>query len=576
MIQRRLRLVISSLLLITTCVLTAALPERTLASGTEANSLFFEATGHEIRGSFRAFWERNGGLAVFGYPISVVFEQDGRETQYFERAVFQAFPDKAEEGYDVQLVLLGQLLTTNRLQEPAFQPIARGAADATYFPQTRHQVSGVFRTFWQRSGGLAIFGYPLSEEFDERNPTDGKTYRVQYFERARFEHHPEHRSTRFEVLLGQLGSQYTTVHAIPAEVLERQPGPLPDELVEIDNPVRIVVNKSFISPLVERFGNVAVGHGVFVAGNTILRADPGHRVCIGNATNLQDNILFLSLRGVESPPAECGARSTSTGEETSIAHQAVVKNSRIGKFTFVGFRARLENVVLEDGAFVLHGATLRNVTIGKDRLVPIGATITTQAEADALPLKTAANAEFQHEVLEVNEEFAEGYIELYEQGGFDAVTGIGPAPTTSFNTGPRPTLGQNIQVEDFARIVGDVRLGDNSIVGRRTSIRADEGAPIIIGANAEIEDRVTFHALKGTNIQIGRNLDTDDNVVFHGPLVVGDNLTIEDDAILFRSTVGDNVTLRTGAIVVGVTLRDGVTVPDGVVITTQEQADALN
>jgi carbon dioxide concentrating mechanism protein CcmM len=251
--------------------------------------------------------------------------------------------------------------------------------------------------------------------------------------------------------------------------------------------------------------------------------------------------------------------------------------SVLGEFTFIGFRARLENVILEDGAFVLHGATVRNVRIGEDRLVPIGAVITTQEQADALPTKEEAQAEFQEDVLEVNREFAEGYIELYEDGGFPAVTRVSANPVTSFNPDPiQPTIGENVQFEEFVRIVGDVRLGDNSVVGRRTSIRADEGAPIIIGNNAEIEDRVTFHALKDTTITIGDNLDTDDNIVFHGPLTVGDNLTIADDAILFRSDVGNNVTIGTGAIVVGVTLPDGVTVPDGAIITTQEQADALN
>ena len=223
----------------------------------------------------------------------------------------------------------------------------------------------------------------------------------------------------------------------------------------------------------------------------------------------------------------------------------------------------------------MHWATARNATIRRARLVPSGAVITTQAQADALPLKSHAQAEFQREVLEVNAEFAEHYAELYERGGFDAVTGVSPAPKTSFNRGASPTIGDNVQLEEFARIVGDVRLGRNSVVGRRTSIRADEGAPIIIGENAEIEDRVTFHALKGTSLVIGRHLDTDDNVVFHGPLEVGDHLTIGDDAILFRSKVGNHVTIGAGAIVIGVTLRDGLRVPDDAVIITQEQADAL-
>ncbi len=348
------------------------------------------------------------------------------------------------------------------------------------------------------------------------------------------------------------------------------------DLVSLLNPLKVVMNSSYISPMVELFGDVSVGKKVFVASNTILRADPETRLCISNETNLQDNILFLARRNAPAPAAECGALSSSIGERTSIAHQANIKNSKIGSFTFVGFRARLNNVVLEDGAFVLHGATLSNVRIGKDRLVPIGAVITTQAQADALPLKTAANSDFQNEVLEVNEEFAEDYGELYEEKGFDAVTGASPAPKTSWNPKPAsPTLGKNVRLDEFVRLVGDVQLGSNSVVGERTAIRADEGSPIIIGDNAKIEDRVTFHALKGTSIRIGKNLDTDDNIVFHGPLEVGDNLTIGDDAVLFHSQVGNNVTIGTGALVVHVKLRDGVQVPEGAVITTQEQADAL-
>jgi carbon dioxide concentrating mechanism protein CcmM len=57
---------------------------------------------------------------------------------------------------------------------------------------------------------------------------------------------------------------------------------------------------------------------------------------------------------------------------------------------------------------------------------------------------------------------------------------------------------------------------------------------------------------------------------------VGDNLTIKDDAILFKSKVGNRVTINRGAIVVGVTLKDGAQVPAQAVITTQDQADALS
>jgi hypothetical protein len=78
-----------------------------------------------------------------------------------------------------------------------------------YFPQVQHTVRGVVLTYWRSHGGLAQFGYPLTEQFSEKNPTDGKVYTVQYFERARFELHPEHAGTPSEVLLGLLGRTVT-------------------------------------------------------------------------------------------------------------------------------------------------------------------------------------------------------------------------------------------------------------------------------------------------------------------------------------------------------------------------------
>jgi hypothetical protein len=82
-----------------------------------------------------------------------------------------------------------------------------GAAQGTsrYFPETRHVVKGVFLQYWTEHGGLAQQGYPLTDEFTEQSPLDGKRYTVQYFERAVFEHHPEFAGTPYEVLLAQLG-----------------------------------------------------------------------------------------------------------------------------------------------------------------------------------------------------------------------------------------------------------------------------------------------------------------------------------------------------------------------------------
>src|SRR6185369_11387003 len=81
--------------------------------------------------------------------------------------------------------------------------------DGSYFPETQHNLAGRFKRYWEENGGLAQFGYPKTELLRELNPADGKLYVVQYFERNRFEYHPELAGTPYEVLLGLLGSQLT-------------------------------------------------------------------------------------------------------------------------------------------------------------------------------------------------------------------------------------------------------------------------------------------------------------------------------------------------------------------------------
>ena len=56
-----------------------------------------------------------------------------------------------------------------------------------------------------RRGGLAQQGYPISDPFTQVSDLDGQPYRVQYFERAVFEYHPENQAP-FNVLLSQLGT----------------------------------------------------------------------------------------------------------------------------------------------------------------------------------------------------------------------------------------------------------------------------------------------------------------------------------------------------------------------------------
>ncbi|HEY0071217.1 MAG TPA: hypothetical protein VGE04_14730 [Chloroflexia bacterium] len=176
---------------------------------------WFAPTGHTLRGSFLEYWRNNGGLAQFGYPLTEEFADplgpDGEliVVQYFERNRFEHHPENAGTQYEVLLGVLGRAF---RQQDPPSTPLP---SPAIYFQQTGHNLSGTFKAYWESHGGLTLHGYPITEEFEEQSPTDGKTYRVQYFERSRFELHPEYAGTPYEVLLGQLGTQLSQKDGYP-------------------------------------------------------------------------------------------------------------------------------------------------------------------------------------------------------------------------------------------------------------------------------------------------------------------------------------------------------------------------
>jgi hypothetical protein len=65
-------------------------------------------------------------------------------------------------------------------------------------------VAGRFGEFWAQHGGLDVFGYPLTPA--EFVSTAEGAFLTQYFERARFELHPENLPP-YDVLLGRLGDE---------------------------------------------------------------------------------------------------------------------------------------------------------------------------------------------------------------------------------------------------------------------------------------------------------------------------------------------------------------------------------
>ena len=205
-----------SMLVALLLVFAVVLPSQ--AIGQQEQAVTFSQTGKAVRGTFLATWQQNGGLAQFGYPLTEEIQERSNidnklyTVQYFERAVFELHPEN-QPPYSVLLSLLGTSEYKARYGSSGAQGQRASTLNALLFRETGKSVGGAFRDYWESNGGLFRFGYPLTEEFQERSTGDGKSYLVQYFERARFEYHPENADT-YKVLLGLLGkSQFEARHS---------------------------------------------------------------------------------------------------------------------------------------------------------------------------------------------------------------------------------------------------------------------------------------------------------------------------------------------------------------------------
>ena len=193
---------------------------------------YFSETSHNLCEPFESFWNGNGGLPVFGFPkteaeqlVNIDLNQEFL-TQYFERERLEHHPANAGSPYEILLGRLGaevlSLQSRDWTQYPKDDP-----STPHYQAATGLAIAEEFYPYWSSHGldlgesgvtfaeSLGLFGYPISPAMEETN-SSGDTVLTQWFERARFEFHPNN-PVEFQVLLGLLGN----------EILEGGSGPPP-------------------------------------------------------------------------------------------------------------------------------------------------------------------------------------------------------------------------------------------------------------------------------------------------------------------------------------------------------------
>lgn len=237
----------------TLCVLVALLaavaalaPAPVAAQGERC----FSATGYCMTGAIRRFWEENGGLAVFGYPLTPLqaetVEGQTLQVQWFERNRLELRPERPWPA-TVQLGRLGADHLARQGRDWFAAPEAAPGAGCRYFAETRRSVCGAVLAAWGADGieldgrrgsssaeSLALYGLPLTD-LQLETMADGRAYQVQWFERARMELHPELPGS--PVLNGLLGSELGPRAVAPPTLSLAQPAWISIPAIDMRGPV---------------------------------------------------------------------------------------------------------------------------------------------------------------------------------------------------------------------------------------------------------------------------------------------------------------------------------------------------
>ncbi|NNJ08888.1 peptidase M14 [Chloroflexales bacterium ZM16-3] len=156
--------------------------------------------GVAVPATIYRYWRALGGRERFGPPLAPARDDSGGITQAFANAVIELRDDQADTPYYVQPAPLGRAAAES-LAFGGRVALAPGdpAGAPLFFAQTGHGIKEAFLDFWQRGGGVDVFGLPISEEFTGR-AADGGMRVMQYFERAVFAYYPEDGGVRLEPL----------------------------------------------------------------------------------------------------------------------------------------------------------------------------------------------------------------------------------------------------------------------------------------------------------------------------------------------------------------------------------------
>lgn len=155
------------------------------------NEVYFPDFQHFVANPFLHYWRATGHTDIFGGPVSEAYlNNKGQYVQFFQKLAIMYDPNETNAALQIRPYEIGRIFYE---AQPAsvknaapYAPVAAIANTSTqqFFSQTGHTLNGDFLKLFNAQGGIAFWGYPLSEAYT-LVMVDGSVYTAQLFERGR-------------------------------------------------------------------------------------------------------------------------------------------------------------------------------------------------------------------------------------------------------------------------------------------------------------------------------------------------------------------------------------------------------
>jgi carbonic anhydrase/acetyltransferase-like protein (isoleucine patch superfamily) len=276
-------------------------------------------------------------------------------------------------------------------------------------------------------------------------------------------------------------------------------------------------------------GEISLGAGSHLSQGLVVRSRGG-AVSIGNHSAVLENGAVI---GWPEHPVKIGQR-------TVFGHRCQVLGARVGDLCEIG-----NGSIIMPGALVGSGVILGEGTlVGPDMVIPDETVLVGRPPH---VLRTASPADRARvAALREHQTGRTSHPQRWIAGGSRAGADMGSLYEFRGRT---PMIAATARLFESAEITGDVKVGEESIIGAGVKIIGDSHGPIRIGARVQVLENTVLHLLPDNELVLEDDVLIGPGAMIHGCHIEAGTV-IEPAAIVCDgSRVGRESIVRAGACV---------------------------